>query len=213
MPKSIKYNESDLRKACEAAQAQKNPNLAKIAREYGVPYTTLHRRVKSGSQPRTARKPVNKALKGYQEEALIQWIVWMRDHYLPVTPKLLEEYANQALQRAGEDRQVSKVWAYRFEKQLPEHLNLGPIKQKTKESKRIQAEDAGLLAHWYNLLANVVKKDTPARLVYNFDECGFRPGEGRSRKVISSKGASIPDLPESERGENITAIECISADG
>jgi hypothetical protein len=68
------------------------------------------------------------------------------------------------------------------------------------------------LAHWYNQLANVVKKDTPARLVYNFDEWGFRPGEGRSRKVISSKGA-IPDLPESERGENITAIECISADG
>jgi hypothetical protein len=92
---------------------------------------------------------------------------------------------------AREDRQVSKVWAYRFEKQLPEHLNLGPMKQKTKESKRIQAEDAGLLAHWYNQLANVVK-DTPARLVYNFDECGFKPGEGRSRKVISSKGKLYP---------------------
>jgi hypothetical protein len=88
------------------------------------------------------------------------------------------------------------------------------VKQKTKESRRIQAEDAGLLGHWYSLLANVVKKDTPARLVYNFDECGFRPGKGRSRKVISLKGkASIPDLPESERGENVTAIECISADG
>ncbi|GFF55804.1 transposase [Aspergillus udagawae] len=210
MPKSIKYTESDLLKACEAAQSQKKPNFTKIAREYGVSCTTLRGRVKSGQQPRTARKPVNKALQGYQEEALIQWIIWMRDHNLPVTPKLLEEYANQALQRAGEDRQVSKVWAYRFEKRLPEHLNLGPIKQKTKESKRIQAEDAGLLAHWYNQLANVIK-DTPARLVYNFDECGFRPGEGRSRKVISSKSA--PDLAESERGENITAIECISADG
>jgi transposase-like protein len=212
MPKSIKYNESDLLKACEAARAQKKPNISKIAREYGVPVATLRDRHKHGRQPRTAQKPVNKALEGYQEEALIQWIVWMRDHNLPVTPKLLEEYANQALQRAGKDRQVSKVWAYRFEKRLPEHLNLGPIKQKTKESKRIQAEDAGLLAHWYNQLANVVKKDTPARLVYNFDECGFRPGEGRSRKVIGSKGA-IPNLPESERGENITAIECISADG
>jgi hypothetical protein len=79
-----------------------------------------------------------------------------------------------------------------------------------KESKRIQAENAGILAHWYNQLANVVK-DTPARLVYNFDECGFQPGEGRSRKVIGSKHA--PDLAESERGENITAIKCIAADG
>jgi hypothetical protein len=103
------------------------------------------------------------------------------------------------------------MWAYRFDKRLPEHLNLGPVMQKTNESKRIQTEDAGLLGNWYNQLANVVKKDTPARLVYNFDECGFRPGEGRPRKVIGSR--SVPNLAESERGENITAIECVAADG
>ena len=211
MPKSIKFNESDLLKACEAAQAQNKPNISKIAREYGVPYSTLRDRIKKGRQARTARKPVNKALDGYQEEALIQWIVWMRDHNMPVTPKLLEEFANQSLQHAGEARQVSRVWAYRFEKRLPEHLNLGPVKQKTKESKRIKAEDAGLLANWYNQLANVVK-DTPPRLVYNFDECGFRPGEGKARNVIGLKGSCL-DLAESEKGENITTIECIAADG
>ncbi|XP_077660626.1 transposase [Aspergillus fumigatus Af293] len=211
MPKSIKFNESDLLKACEAAQAQNKPNISKIAREYGVPYSTLRDCIKKGRQARTARKPVNKALDGYQEEALIQWIVWMRDHNIPVTPKLLEEFANQSLQRAGEARQVSRVWAYRFEKRLPEHLNLGPVKQKTKESKCIKAEDAGLLANWYNQLANVVK-DTPPRLVYNFDECGFRPGEGKARNVIGLKGSCL-DLAESEKGENITTIECIAADG
>jgi hypothetical protein len=90
------------------------------------------------------------------------------------------------------------------------------VKQKTKESKRIQAEDAGLLVHWYYQLAAVVK-DSPARLVYNFDEAGFQPGEGKSRKVISSKKSKgrgkAPDLAEAERGENITTIECIAADG
>ncbi|KAK9610139.1 hypothetical protein V6Z98_010230 [Aspergillus fumigatus] len=101
----------------------------------------------------------------------------MRERNMPVTPKLLEDFANQALQRAGESRWVSKIWAYRFEKQLPEYLNLGPMKQKTKESKHIRAEDAGLLGNWYNQLANMIK-DTPARLVYNFNKCGFQPGEG-----------------------------------
>ena len=38
----------------------------------------------------------------------------MRDRNMLVTPKLLEEYVNQALQRAGESRQVSKMWAYHF---------------------------------------------------------------------------------------------------
>jgi hypothetical protein len=31
--------------------------------------------------------------------------------------------------------------------------------------------------------------------------------------VISSKGSKVPDLAESERGENIIAIEYIAADG
>jgi hypothetical protein len=81
---------------------------------------------------------------------------------MPVTPRLVEEYANQLLQRAGESRQVNKMWIYYFKKQLLEHLNLGPAKQKMKESKYIKAKDAGLLANWYNQLSRVVKKDTPA---------------------------------------------------
>ena len=134
----------------------------------------------------------------------------MHDWNLPPPPVLIEAWANQALRRAGKDGQVSKMWAYRFIKRLPKDLNLHPIKQKTKESKRIQAEDAGFLAHWYNQL-EILLQDIPARLVYNFDECGFRPGEGQSRNVIALK--SCADLAESEQGENITAIECIAADG
>jgi hypothetical protein len=87
------------------------------------------------------------------------------------------------------------------------------VKQRTKESRRIQAEDAGLLAHWYDLLENLLK-GVPPRLVYNFDECGFRPGEGKNQRVVGRKNRrSGPDLAESERGENITALECIAADG
>jgi hypothetical protein len=56
-------------------------------------------------------------LKGYQEEALIHWIAFMRDINMPVTPRLLESWANQALIHTGKpDQQVSKMWAYYFEK-------------------------------------------------------------------------------------------------
>lgn len=44
---------------------KKKPNISKIAREYGVPIATLRDHVKKGTQPRIARKLVNKALKGY----------------------------------------------------------------------------------------------------------------------------------------------------
>lgn len=36
---------------------------------------------------------------------------------------------------------------------------------------------------------------------------------GKSRKVISAKGKSCSDLAESPKGENITTVECIYADG
>jgi hypothetical protein len=98
-----------------------------------------------------------------------------------------------------------------LEARIPSHLDLAPVKRKTKKLKRIQAEDAGPLQHWYDqpeaLLHNV-----PARLVYNFDECGFQPSQGRARNLFGSK-SSCPDLAESEKGENITALKCISADG
>ena len=60
-----KTYEERVSEACEAARGQKKPNLSKIAREFGVPYSTLRDRVKNGTQPRTTRKLVNKALEPF----------------------------------------------------------------------------------------------------------------------------------------------------
>jgi hypothetical protein len=212
MPKSLEFDADRLAEACKAVLAQKKPNIAKIAREFGVSRTSLTSRVKKAKTPTTPTQSACKALLPFQEKALVNWIVKMYSWNLPPTAGLIQAWANHTLARAGQpDRQVSKMWAYRFEARLPEHLNLAPVKQKTKELKRIQAEDAGFLAHWYDQLKDLLH-DVPARLVYNFDECGFQPGQGRSRKVLGSK-SSCPDLAETERGETITAVECISADG
>jgi hypothetical protein len=89
------------------------------------------------------------------------------------------------------------MWAYRFTERLPDHLKLDPAKQKTKELRRIQAEDASLLQYWYDQLGQLLH-GVPSRLTYNFDECGFQPGQGRSRNVISSR-IFCPDLAETER--------------
>ncbi len=90
MPRTEKPFESRINEACQAYQAAKKPNIAKIAREYGLARETLRDRVKNGTRPRTARKPVNYTLERYQEEALIQWIIHMKDCNMPVTPGLIE---------------------------------------------------------------------------------------------------------------------------
>jgi hypothetical protein len=48
MPKAPKIDESRVIEACEAAQHEKKPNLAKIAREYDIPYEILRGRVRRG---------------------------------------------------------------------------------------------------------------------------------------------------------------------
>lgn len=212
MPKSNKIRDDQLIKACEFARKQKHPKIAEIARQFEVNYHTLYRRLQKQSYDQPPPPPHNKTLKRYQEDALTHWISNMRDLHIPVTHRMVEEFANRALSRAGSDRRVSKMWPYRFTKSLPPHLQLKPMKQKTKDKKRLNAEDAGLLQFWYNQLNNVVK-NLPSRLVYNFDECGFQPGQGRPRKVLGTQGLSPPDLAEAEHSENISAIECIAADG
>ena len=76
MPKTSKIDESRIIEACDAAQAEEKPNITKIAREYGVPRTTLYDRVKKGTP---TWKPINKALEDYQEKALIRWATYIRD--------------------------------------------------------------------------------------------------------------------------------------
>ena len=65
MPKAPKIDESHILEACEAAQREKKPNLAKIAREYDIPYEILRGRVRRGRQARNAYIPKNKALDEY----------------------------------------------------------------------------------------------------------------------------------------------------
>lgn len=85
---------------------------------------------------------------------------------MPVTSGILQDWANRALIRAGQlDREVSKMWAYRFTKRLPPHLQLRPVVQKTKDSKRIDTEQAGPLSAWYNQLKQVTKKPCTASTI------------------------------------------------
>ncbi|KAJ5715987.1 transposase [Penicillium malachiteum] len=168
MSRSSNFNEDSMAKAFAAAMSQKKPNISKIAREFDVSRETLASRIKSAKSPTSTGASRRYALQADQENALLNWVGQMISWNLPPTPALIQAWANRTLERSGQaERQVSKMWAYRFIKRLPDNMSLTPVKQKTKELKRIQAEDAGLLAHWYDQLESLLHS-VPARLVYNF---------------------------------------------
>jgi transposase-like protein len=90
MPKTAESDESRMIKAYEAARREKNPNITKIAREFGVNRRNLQNRVKKGMQAHTAQKPVNKVLDTAQEEALTRWICQLNNWNMPLKPRLIE---------------------------------------------------------------------------------------------------------------------------
>jgi hypothetical protein len=49
--------------------------------------------------------------------------------------------------------------------------------------------------------------------IYNFDETGFRLGEGKKQNVITANPSANTYILTGDKGQSLTAIECIAADG
>ncbi|KAJ5544037.1 hypothetical protein N7513_003311 [Penicillium frequentans] len=92
------------------------------------------------------------------------------------------------------------MYSYRLLKRLPKHINV--ITRKPKEALRIQAEDTGRPTHWHEFEAHEI---------YNWDETSFQIGQGLNQNVHSTHQTA--NMTTGDQGENVTGIECISADG
>jgi hypothetical protein len=208
MPKKAINEEALLATALDAYNTQKFSSLRKAADHYRVPYSKLRGR-KNGQTSRSSRPTHNNALNSKQEDALISWIELLNNCYTPPTAKDIESAANRLLKMAGSERVVGPMYSYRLIRRLPPHIKL--ITQKPKESLRIQAEDSGVISHWYDKLAHLIYKHNFApHEIYNWDETGFQIGEGLNQHVISTRESA--SIATGDRRETITGIKCIAAD-
>jgi hypothetical protein len=212
MPKFSPEVEIRIASALEAYRTSDKPNIKALAREFDVSYGQLYGRIKGRVSPKGHTGP-NRALDPEQEAALIHWITLLDNAHASPTALMVLQCANQIIHRHNPQRpSLGKNWAYDFIKRLPPRLNFNVIKQKPKEGDRMAAEDLGLLTSWYERLELFIKnKNLQPKDIYNFDESGFKIGEGKTQKVISSRTTSY--VATGGPGENITAVECIAADG
>lgn len=80
------------------------------------------------------------------------------------------------------------------------------------EKARIEAENHGPLLFWYEIYGEFLKKcDIQPNELYNWDETGFQLGIGTSQNVVSTCQNEV--IGTGGIGQNVTGIECISADG
>jgi hypothetical protein len=145
-----------------------------------------------------------------QEASLVSWVELLNSCYTPPTAKDIEYAANRLLKIAGSDRVVGPMYSYRMIRRLPKHIKL--TTQKPKESLRIQAENPGIISHWYDRLADLFNEyNFESHEIYNWDETGYQIGQGLNQHVLSTRQNAT--IATGDRGETITGIECIATDG
>ena len=201
--------EDRITKALAAYNSAQKPKIATIAREFNLTPGILRGRI-HGRKSRNERSGPNKALEPEQEKVLILWIDTLDQAFSPPSADQIHSAAQQIVRRHNPSRTLGKNWAYNFMARLPPRFDI--IKQKPMEKARFECHNPGYMTSWYDRLQITLKTYgiTPKNL-YNFDETGFRIGEGKTTNVVSARGNTHNST--GGQGESLTGIECVSADG
>ena len=210
MDNSYSAIEQRIQTACETARHQKKPNISALARQHEVPVHRLRARFQ-GRQSRSQRTITTKRLTDLQEAALIRWIDRLDCLHVSPTAGMVAASANAMIQKHNPDADpVGKTWVYDLiQRRLSREFFW--VKQKPAERNRIEAEDIGVLQAFYDRLEVYIKSTSPSN-IYNFDETGYQLGQGKPQKVITRNPYRTRIL-SGERGELLTGIECVAADG
>ncbi|EED18797.1 conserved hypothetical protein [Talaromyces stipitatus ATCC 10500] len=101
-------------------------------------------------------------------------------------------------------------WVYRFFKRL--HPTYKQVEQKLIDSKRLNAENLGVIQTWFDRLEIQVRinKITPSN-TWNFDEAGFRVGQGKRELVVTQYPHTSTKIASASSRKSLTIIESISA--
>ncbi|KAI2716302.1 transcriptional regulator family: Centromere protein B, DNA-binding region [Penicillium roqueforti] len=96
MPKNTQDLEDRIEIALQAYAKMEKPKIAKLAREFDVPYQLLRGRVQGRKSPKCRTGP-SKALEPEQEQALIHWIHTLNAANSPPTAEMIRDCAVQIL--------------------------------------------------------------------------------------------------------------------
>lgn len=194
-------------------------SIRRAADVYGVPFTSLQRRV-SMTRGVIKNRGGQQTLTKQDEKMLADRLLNLAKRGFGLTPQALRKYAyvfaerkqikhtfNKNARMAGED------WFHRFlqrNEQLsirkPEGLSRARINGMTKEK----------VADFFNTLEKVIDTNNlrgKPECIYNVDETGM-PLNNRPPNIVAMKGSKdVVSMTSVERGENVTVLACMNATG
>lgn len=181
--------------------------------EYGkVALSTLFHRA-HGRRSKEEKAQSQQYLTPYEESAVVEYLLRMKDLGQPVRMKYIASIAYSATrQRALADRPLKPPgvnWAKALERRRPELI---ARKNRPQDWNWYNIHDK--VTHWFEVIGKELQN--PAILaenVYNMDETGIMLSMLNSVKVLVGKDDTRGSRGARVKRTMVTAIECISADG
>ena len=124
MSDSYKDVESRVTRALKAMDNDLTPNISRYSRAFCVPYHCLYHR-KHGRNSCSTRSATNRKLTEIQKKAVLDYMTWMNELFMPLTLSLIKSTANLVLRviHDGSPETASQVdshWITWFKKRHPE---------------------------------------------------------------------------------------------
>jgi hypothetical protein len=202
----------------------------RAAESFGVPQTTLERKVKkfkgenldeipTGYKFKEKLGPISTIFSIEEEKELVEYIKLMENRLFGLSTNELRKLAYQLAQKNNKKHsfndlkaEAGKDWVAAFLKRNP---TLSIRKPEATSIARAMAFNKENVGKFYSLLGELYDKHkfTPDR-IFNCDESGISSVSKNTSKILATKGKKqVGLLSSAERGKTVTVEFCMSASG
>ncbi|XP_060577849.1 uncharacterized protein LOC132734964, partial [Ruditapes philippinarum] len=212
---SRKYTKEAFQNALSAVW-QNRLKVRQAAHEYSVPVTTLYDHVR-GVYKSNQRGPA-KQLTQEEETSIVNYLLYMARHGLPMTRAMIRCYVVEIVKRSGRsslynlEKGPSDEWFRKFYKRHPE---LSERKAENQDRSRTRMSNPKVATEYFTLLQKVLGEngltDKPSQ-IYNCDETGWSGKEAVRTKVVGPKTGHVFSQKVTTT-DHITGHLCVCADG
>ncbi|XP_043234050.1 MFS-type transporter clz9-like [Amphibalanus amphitrite] len=186
------------------------------ARVYGVPRSSLQRRVWGKCNVKVALGPRKQVFTPAQEIRLKEHILKMEKMFFGLTPKdvrsLAFQYAEINKFPHGLKNGIAGMdWLQGF---LSRHKDLALRTPEATSAARAKGFNKQMVSKFFDILEKVSKNVKGPHAVYNVDETGITTVQSKPNRIFARRGKKqVGSVTSAERGELTTAVVCMSAVG
>ena len=198
-----------LRLALEACKSHQK-SMRKVAKQYGIPKSSLHNRV-NGKMTRKEEHQRRQKLSPQEELAIVNWLHRLQAWGWPSRIDQVREMAVELLKKKGDTQNLGIHWGQKF---LSRHQQLKRTFVPSLDKKRAVAEDCQILDQWFALFSKIkTEYSIDESNIWNMAEKGLMRGVIGKESVIISRHQLKTSMTQPDNREWVALIECVSLEG